>query len=270
MSGTDLKLVKASSAFNGDAKTNGFDFRVLGDQTPFLEISMDPGLTIVAESGALLSKSGDVKIDTQFGDGVNEGGFFKKLGSAAKRLVTGESLLMTTFNNEAQDRRTLTLAAPIPGEIFALNLADLDNEIICQRGSFFAAPKGVDINIHLNKKLGSGFFGGEGFIMQKLTGDDWVFLNAGGNLYEHMLKDGEQLDVDTSCLVAITKDVQMDITSVGAKNFLFGGEGLFLSRLTGPGKVWVQSMPFARLTDTIGNALRPMMRSEARSATPSR
>lgn len=259
--------IKASLAFRGAASTKEFDFKITGDHTPCLELVLDPGKTFITESGALLSKSSSIEMDTIFGDGVNEGGLFSKAWKAVKRSVSGESLFMTTFKNAAATRQHLTIAAPIPGEIFAVNLSELDGELICQRDSFLAAPMGVDVDLHIQKKIGFGLFGGEGFIMQKITGDDWVFLNGGGNIHVHELKEGETLDVDTSCLVATTKDVNMDIKAVGAKNFFFGGEGLFLAQLSGPGKVWVQTMPFSRLAGTIGEALRPMMRSEARSVS---
>lgn len=256
---------KASAAFRGTAgPTNGFDFQISGEQTPCLKVILDPGKTFITESGALLSKASEIEMSTIFGDGTNEGGFFAKGWKALKRSVSGESLFMNTFNNAAADRKTLTIATPIPGEIFAVKLSDVDNELICQRGSFLAAPMGVDIDVYLQKKIGFGLFGGEGFVMQKITGDDWVFLNGGGNIHTHELKAGETLDVDTSCLVATTKDVEMNIKTQGIKNALFGGEGLFLAELKGPGTVWVQTMPFSRLAGTIGNAIRPMIRDEAR------
>ena len=252
----DTDLIKASKAFGGAADTTGFAFRIVGDNTaPVLEIAMEPGKTFIAESGAMMSMSSHIKMGTTFGDGTNEGGLFKKAWSATKRAVSGENMFMTTFNNAAADTKNMTLAAPIPGEIMALNLAEHDGELICQRGAFMAAPMGVDIDVHLKKKIGYSLFGGEGFVMQKLRGDDWVFLNAGGNMFEHTLDKGEKLLVDTGCLVAQTKGVGMDIKSVGLKNMLFSGEGLFVAELTGPGKVWTQSMPFSRLVSVLYKAM---------------
>ena len=249
---------RASKGFNGAADTKGFDFRITGDQTPYLELSLDPGKEIITESGDLMAKTSPVGIDTKFGDGSNpNAGFGSKLWGAVKRAVAGSNMMMTVFNNKAATRQTLALSTPIPGSIIALNLAEQGGSIQCQRGSFMAAPKGVHVDVGLTKKIGFGLFGGDGFVMEKLSGDDWVFLNAGGSIAEYTLQAGESLDVESGHLVAASKDVSLDISTTGIKAALFSGDGLFLARATGPGKVWVQSMPFSRLASVIGAALAP-------------
>jgi uncharacterized protein (TIGR00266 family) len=253
----DTNLIKASKEFNGPAVTKDFEFQILGDNSaPVLELTLKPNKTFIAESGSMMTMMSTIKMDSIFGDGTNEGGLLSKAWKGLKRSVSGENLFMTTFNNTSKNlEQKLTIAAPFPGEIMAINLAENDNELICQRGAFLTAPMGVDIDVHLKKKVGYSLFGGEGFVMQKISGDDWVFLNAGGNMYVHELQEGERLIVDTGCVVAQTKDIGMNVKSLGVKNFLFGGEGLFVAELEGPGKVWTQSMPFSRFVSVVANAI---------------
>ncbi len=225
------------------------DFEIKGQELQFLEIELDPGESAVAEAGAMVWKDASVAMTTVFGDGRgSEGGFMGKLLGAGKRLVTGESLFTTVFTHQGQGKARVAFSSPVPGAILPIKLSDVGGTLICQKDSFLAAAKGVAIGIHFQRKILTGLFGGEGFIMQKLEGDGWVFVQMGGTLVERTLAAGEELHVDTGCLAAMTADVDFDLlTAGGVKSMLFGGEGLFFARLRGPGKVWIQSLPFARL-----------------------
>jgi len=195
-----------------------------------------------------------IQMQTIFGDGSTQqsGGFLGKLMSAGKRILTGESLFMTAFTNAVQGKKKVSFAAPYTGKIITLDLQELGGTIIAQKDAFLCAAKGVSVGIHFQRKLGTGLFGGEGFIMQKLEGDGFAFLHAGGFIVERVLKPGEVLKIDTGCVVAYTPDVDFDIEFVkGIKNFMFGGEGLFFARMQGPGKVWIQSLPISRLAGRI-------------------
>ena len=228
------------------------DYEILGDDMQFVRIILDPGEAVVAEAGGMMYLEDGIQMDTVFGDGNEQQGFMGKLMGAGKRLLTGESLFMTVYHNEANVRRVAAFAAPYPGKIQALHLAELGGEIIAQKDSFLAAAKGVSIGIAFQKRFGAGLFGGEGFIMQRLTGDGWAFVHAGGTLMEKVLAPNESLRVDTGCLVALQPSVSYDIQYVGkVKTALFGGEGLFFAQLRGPGKVWLQSLPFSRLASRI-------------------
>ncbi|MGO1060033.1 TIGR00266 family protein [Planococcus sp. FY231025] len=230
------------------------DFKLHGDDMQFVEVELDPNETVIAEAGALMMMEDGIAMETIFGDGSkNSGsGLMGKLMGAGKRLVTGESLFMTAFTNQGTGKRNVSFAAPYPGKIIPLDLSTLGGKVICQKDSFLAAAKGVSIGIELQQKLGTGFFGGEGFIMQKLEGDGLAFVHAGGTLYRKNLQKGEVLRVDTGCLVAMTADVDYNIEMVsGVKTALFGGEGLFFATLRGPGSVWIQSMPFSRLASRV-------------------
>jgi len=229
------------------------DHRIVGDDMQCVEITLDPNETVLAEAGALMMMDDGIEMKTIFGDGNgNEQGFMDKLWGAGKRVLTGESLFMTTYTNATSGRRTAWFAAGYPGKIMALDLRDYNGRLICQKDSFLCAAKGVAIGIAFRKKLGVGFFGGEGFIMQKLEGDGQVYIHAGGTTIQRDLAPDETLRVDTGCLVAITQTVEYDIEFVGGiKNTLFGGEGLFFATLRGPGHVWIQSLPFSRLADNI-------------------
>ncbi|MCK5898021.1 MAG: TIGR00266 family protein, partial [Methylococcales bacterium] len=216
----------------------------------FVEIELDPEESAVAEAGAMMYKTSHVEMETIFGDGSNKGdeSFMGKLLGAGKRLLTNESLFTTVFTQQSDGKGRVAFAAPFPGTILALNLKDYDGKLICQKDSFLAAAKGVQIGIQFQRKILTGLFGGEGFIMQKLEGDGWVFVHMGGTLRKIELSAGEILHVDTGCLAALTQTVEYDIQQAGGvKTMLFGGEGLFFATLKGPGTVWLQSLPFSRL-----------------------
>lgn len=226
------------------------DFEIKGQELQFLEIELDPGESAVAEAGALVWKDGAVGMTTVFGDGSggSEGGFMGKLLGAGKRLVTGESLFTTVFTHNGHGKARVAFASPTPGAILPIKLSDVGGTLICQKDSFLAAARGVSIGIAFQRRVMTGLFGGEGFIMQKLEGDGWVFVQMGGTLVEKELRSGEELHVDTGCLAAYTPSIDFDlVTAGGVRSVLFGGEGLFFARLRGPGKVWIQSLPFSRL-----------------------
>lgn len=228
------------------------DFHLYGDDMQFVEIELDPGESTVAEAGALMMMDENIEMETIFGDGTESKGLFGKLVGAGKRLLTGESLFMTVFTNRGIGKKRVSFAAPYPGKIIPVDLSELGGKVICQKDAFLAAAKGVSVGVEFQKKLGTGFFGGEGFIMQKLEGDGLAFLHAGGTILKKELAPGEKLKIDTGCLVAMTKEVDYNIEFVGKiKTAFFGGEGLFFATVRGPGVVWVQSLPFSRLADRI-------------------
>jgi len=229
------------------------DFEIRGSEMQFVEVELDPGEAAIGEAGSMMFMDAGIEMDTVFGDGSKqEGGLFGKLLGAGKRLVTGESLFTTVYTNQGQGKKRVAFAAPYPGKIVPMDLRQLGGTLICQKDAFLCAARGVSLGIALQKKLGTGFFGGEGFIMQKLDGDGMAFVHAGGTLVRRELKAGETLMVDTGCVVAYTPGVDFDIQYVGKiKTALFGGEGLFLARMTGPGTVWLQSLPFSRLASRI-------------------
>jgi len=242
------------------AVADDIDFEIKGQELQFVEIELDPGESAVAEAGALVWKDAQVTMTTVFGDGSGgqDGGFMGKLLGAGKRLITGESLFTTVFTNEGSGKAKVAFASPTPGAILPLNLAKLGGTLICQKDSFLAAARGVSIGIQFQRRMMTGLFGGEGFIMQRLEGDGWVFVQMGGALVERELKAGEQLHVDTGCLAAYTPTVDFDLVAAGGvKSVLFGGEGLFFARLTGPGHVWIQSLPFSRLAGRMLAAAGP-------------
>ena len=234
------------------------EFKIYGEDLQFVEIMLDPGETVVAEAGAMMYMDSAIKMDTIFGDGSgrDEGkGLMGKLVSAGKRMITGESLFMTTFTNCGNEKKCVAFAAPYPGCVIPFDLTDVGGTLICQKDSFLCAAKGISIGIQFQKKIGVGLFGGEGFIMQKLEGDGLAFMHAGGAIIKKDLAPGETLKLDTGCLVALTKTVNYDVQFVGdVKTALFGGEGLVLATLTGPGTVWLQSLPFSRMADRIVSA----------------
>ncbi|MGG1573244.1 TIGR00266 family protein [Fictibacillus sp. NRS-1165] len=233
------------------------DYKIHGDDMQFVEVELDPSETVVAEAGALMMMEDGISMETIFGDGSSQGsGLMGKLFNAGKRMLTGESLFMTTFTNEGSGKKHVSFASPYPGKIISMDLSEHGGKIICQKDAFLAAAKGVSVGIELQRKLGTGFFGGEGFIMQKLEGDGTAFVHAGGTIHEKTLEPGEVLRVDTGCLVAMTKDIDYSIEMVkGVKTALFGGEGLFFATLRGPGKVWIQSLPFSRLASRVFAAI---------------
>lgn len=237
-------------------KADEIDYEIYGDDMQLVEIELDPGESVVAEAGAMNYMESSIKMETIFGDGsgADDGkGFGSKLLSAGKRAIMGEGVFMTVFQNTAQDRKAkVAFASPYPGKIIPVDLDSFDRTLICQKSAFLCAAKGVNVGIHLQKKLGAGLFGGEGFIMQRLTGDGIVFLNAGGTIIKKTLAAGETLKLDTGCLVAMSETVDYDVAFQNdIKNGFLGGEGLFLATLTGPGEVWLQSLPFSRMADEI-------------------
>ncbi|MBK3495511.1 TIGR00266 family protein [Viridibacillus sp. YIM B01967] len=230
------------------------DYKLFGDDMQFVEVELDPQETVIAEAGALMMMEDGIRMETVFGDASNSGGggLMGKLMGAGKRLVTGESLFITTFTNDGTGKRHVSFASPYPGKIIPMDLSQYNGKIICQKDAFLAAAKGVSIGVEFQRKLGTGFFGGEGFIMQKLEGDGMAFVHAGGTIVRKSLQVGETLRVDTGCLVAMTADVDYNIEMVkGVKTALFGGEGLFFATLRGPGTVWIQSLPFSRLASRV-------------------
>nr|WP_298895205.1 TIGR00266 family protein [uncultured Altererythrobacter sp.] len=240
--------------------SDDIDFSIKGEDLQFVEIELDPGESAVAEAGAMVWKDASVDMQTVFGDGSGgEGGdFMGKLLGAGKRLVTGESLFTTVFTHQGQGKAKVAFASPTPGTILPIKLDSVGGTLICQKDSFLAAARGVEIGIAFQQRMMTGLFGGEGFIMQKLSGDGWVFVQMGGTLVERELAAGEELHVDTGCVAAYTAGVDMDVTRVGGvKTMLVGGEGVFFARLRGPGKVWIQSLPFSRLAGRLLAAAGP-------------
>ncbi|MCT2536132.1 TIGR00266 family protein [Aquibacillus koreensis] len=230
------------------------DYKLYGDDMQFVEVELDPDETVIAEAGSLMMMDEHIKMETVFGDGsgAEKGGLMGKLLGAGKRVITGESLFMTTFTNQGQGKKHVYFAAPYPGKIIPMDLSELDGKLVCQKDAFLAAAKGVAVGVEFQKKVGAGFFGGEGFIMQKLEGDGMAFIHAGGTMHKMDLQPGETLRVDTGCLVAMTRDVDYNVEFVGGiKTAMFGGEGLFFATLRGPGTVWVQSLPFSRLASRV-------------------
>ncbi len=229
------------------------DFRIHGEEMQFVEVELDPNETAIAEAGSFMMMDEGVQMQTIFGDGTQQqGGLLGKLWGAGKRLLTGESLFMTAYTNVAQGKKRVSFASPYPGKIIALDLLRLGGKIICQKDAFLCAAKGVSVGIEFQRRLGTGLFGGEGFIMQKLEGDGLAFVHAGGHVFERELQPGELLKVDTGCIVAFTHGIDYDIQFVGGiKNTIFGGEGLFFATLRGPGRVWIQTLPISRLASRI-------------------
>ena len=230
------------------------DYKIYGEELQFVEIELDPNETAIAESGAFMMMDQGIEMETIFGDGSQQqsSGFLGKLMSAGKRLITGESLFMTAFTNTGQGKKRVSFASPYTGKIIKFDLSQYGGKIIAQKDAFLCSAKGVSIGIEFQRRLGTGIFGGEGFIMQKLEGDGLAFAHAGGFVVEKELKAGEILKVDTGCVVAYTANIDFDIEMVrGIKNFMFGGEGLFFAKLTGPGHVWLQSLPISRLAGRI-------------------
>lgn len=228
------------------------DFQILGNDMQVVEVTLDPGETVIAEAGMMTYLEDGISFESRMGDGSEASeGFMGKLFSAGKRMITGESFFMTHFQNHSDVRRTVAFAAPFPGTIIPVNMAAVGGRILCQKDSFLAAALGTKIGVAFSRRLGSGLFGGEGFILQSIEGDGMAFVQAGGTIIEKKLED-ETLRLDTGCLVAFTEGLDYDIEMVkGLKSMLFGGEGLVLATLKGTGTVWIQSLPFSRLADRI-------------------
>ncbi len=231
------------------------DYRIYGEEMQYVDVELDPGETAIAESGSFMMMDDGIQMQTIFGDGSRPGGtnsVLDKLFSAGKRILTGESLFMTAFTNIGQGKKRVAFASPYPGKIIPLDLDALGRYVVCQKDAFLCAARGVSVGIEFQRRLGTGLFGGEGFIMQKLEGDGMAFVHAGGHVFERHLAPGETLRIDTGCLVAYTHTVQYDIQFVGGiRNTIFGGEGLFFATLRGPGTVWIQTLPVSRLASRI-------------------
>ncbi len=234
-------------------KAHEIDYHIYGEEMQYVEIELDPQEIVVAESGSFMMMDNGIQMQTIFGDGSQQqGGLFDKLLSAGKRVLTGESLFMTAYLNQNNNKSKVAFAAPYPGKIVAIDLMQYNGKFICQKDSFLCAAKGVSVGIEFSRKLGRGLFGGEGFIMQKIEGDGMAFVHSGGTLAKKELAAGEVLKVDTGCIVGFSKDVDYDIEFIGGiKNTIFGGEGMFYATLRGPGTVYIQSLPFSRLADRI-------------------
>ena len=228
---------------------DAIDYEIKGHEMQFVEIELDPGESAIAEAGVMMFKPASIRMDTVFGDASKpEAGIFGRLAAAGKRLVTGSSLFITVFTNEGQGKARVAFSAPYPGNIMPFKLSTMGGALIAQKDAFLCAAKGVSIGIHFQRKIGAGIFGGQGFVMQRLEGDGWVFIHGGGTVVERTLADGEELHVDTGCVAAMEPSVSFDIIRAGSiKSMVFGGEGFFFAQLVGPGKVWLQSLPFSRL-----------------------
>jgi uncharacterized protein (TIGR00266 family) len=237
-------------------RAHDIDFVIHGNEMQFVEVELDPGEAAVAEAGVMMYMTGGIQLETIFGDGSRpSGGVLDALWGAGKRILTGESLFMTVFTNQGHGKQRVAFGAPYPGKIIAMDLKALGGHLVCQKDSFLCAARGVSIGIAFQKKIGVGLFGGEGFIMQRLEGDGLCFVHAGGTIHHLDLGAGETLRVDTGCLVALQPSVSYDIQYVGRiKTALFGGEGIFFATLTGPGRVWLQSLPLSRMADRIYKA----------------
>jgi uncharacterized protein (TIGR00266 family) len=239
----------------GRPRSDEIDYEIHGEEMQFVEITLDPGEATVAEAGSFMYMDPGIQMETIFGDGSHKAessGIFEKVLSAGKRVLTGESLFMTVFGNGAQSRQAVAFASPYPGRIIPIDLPKHGGTILCQKDAFLCAAKGVEVGIAFQKKLGAGLFGGEGFILQRLDGDGLAFVHAGGHVVSRDLGPGETLRLDTGCLVAFEERIRYDIQFVGGiKTALFGGEGLFFATLTGPGRVFIQSLPFSRLASRV-------------------
>jgi uncharacterized protein (TIGR00266 family) len=229
------------------------DYKVFGNEMQYVEVELDPMEAAIAEAGGMMYMEAGIDMETIFGDGSQQNsGILGSLMSAGKRLLTGESLFMTVFVNRGQGKRRLAFAAPYPGKILPIHLSEVGGELLTQKDAFLCAAKGVSLGIAFTRKFGAGLFGGEGFILQRLQGDGLAFIHAGGTLMERQLAPGETLRVDTGCIVAFQPSVAYEIKYVGGiKTALFGGEGLFFATLTGPGRIWLQSLPFSRLAGRV-------------------
>ncbi len=242
------------------------DYKIYGDDLQFVEVELDPGETVIAEAGSMMYMHDGITFESKMGDGSStKGGFFDKVWSAGKRAVTGESLFLTHFTHNGQGKSHVAFAGNYPGKIIAIDLDEVDGHLTCQKDAFLAAAMGTKVDVTFNKRLGSGFFGGEGFILQTLHGDGMVFIHAGGTIIEKRLENSK-IRVDTGCIVAFEPSISYDIERAGnLKSMVFGGEGLFLATLQGTGRVWLQSLPFSRLADRVVGSAR-MNSSNSRSS----
>ena len=233
--------------------THEIDYTIYGEEMQYVEVELDPQEAVIAEAGSFMMMEDGIRMNTIFGDGSKQNeGFLGKVLGAGKRLLTGERLFMTIFSNENFGKKKISFAAPYPGKVIPIDLTEFGGKFVCQKDAFLCAAKGVAIGVEFSRKLGRGLFGGEGFIMQKLEGDGMAFVHSGGTMARKTLQPGEKLKVDTGCIIGFTKEINYDIEFVGGiKNSIFGGEGLFYANLTGPGTVYIQSLPFSRLAGRI-------------------
>ncbi|WP_296059748.1 TIGR00266 family protein [uncultured Amphritea sp.] len=233
-------------------KCHKVDYEIIGNSMPLLEVELDPGETVIAEAGSMNYMEEDISFETKMGDGADpDQGMFSKLFSVGKRMITGESLFMTHFSNNGGQKRKVAFAAPYPGMVVPVDMSQIGERLYCQKDAFLCAALGTRLSVAFSRKLGAGFFGGEGFILQKLEGDGMAFIQAGGSVVRKEL-NSETLRVDTGCLVGFSEGIEYDIEMVkGLKSMFLGGEGLWLATLSGTGSVWVQSLPFSRLADRI-------------------
>lgn len=245
--------IPKNSANRNNMNAHEINYKIFGEEMQFVEIELDPEEGVVAEAGTFMMMDDQIKMNTILGDGSNQDkGILGKIFSAGKRILTGESLFMTVFTNDGFGKKQISFASPYPGKIIPIDLTEFGGKFICQKDAFLCAAKGVSIGIEFSRKLGRGFFGGEGFIMQKMEGDGLGFIHAGGTMAKKVLQPGEVLKVDTGCIVGFTQDVNYDIEFVGGiKNTIFGGEGMFFATLKGPGTVYIQSLPFSRLAGRV-------------------
>ena len=239
----------SSQAASSNRVADEIDYEIFGSEMQYVEITLDPGEQVIAEAGAMIHMAEAIQMETMFGDpSRRDSGFWGKLKTAGKRVLTGESMFITTFTNAGTKREIVAFGAPYPGKILPLHLDEMGGEIVVQKDAFLCGARGIQIEIAFQKKIGVGLFGGEGFIMQRLRGDGIACVHAGGTIMHRELAAGERIKLDTGCLMAVQPTVDYDIEFVGGfKNTFFGGEGLFLATLTGPGRIWVQSLPFSRL-----------------------
>ena len=248
----------------GATRADEIDYKIHGQEMQFVEIELDPGESTIAEAGSMMFKDPTIRMDTVFGDGAEQStGFFGKLATAGKRLLTGESLFMTVFTHEGSGKARVAFASPYPGTILAFDLSTMGGSLVAQKDAFLCAAKGVSIGIHFQRRVMTGLFGGEGFIMQRIDGDGFAFVHVGGCVVERELRAGEELHIDTGCVAAMTPDIDFDLVRAGSvKSMIFGGEGVFFAKLRGPGKVWVQSLPFSRLAGRVIANMGPSGRGE--------
>lgn len=249
-----FRLTAALRGGNGFETAHDIDFEIHGDDMQYIEMELDPGETAISEAGAMMYMDEGIHMETIFGDGSAESeGVMSKIFGAGKRVLTGESLFLTAFTNTGRNKQRVAFSPSHPGKIVPMDLSEFGGELICQKEAFLCAAKEVSIGIAFQKRLGAGFFGGEGFILQRLRGDGDAFIHAGGTIAEKTLAPGQTLKLDTGCLVAMESSIHYDVAFVGSvKSALFGGEGLFFATLTGPGRVWIQSLPFTRLAARLG------------------
>ncbi len=252
---TSVPQVQAIQHKKSPTISDDIDFEVCGSEMQFVEIELDPGESAIAEAGSMMFKAPSISMETAFGDASHKSqnaGMFDKIVGAGKRLITGESLFTTVFTHEGHGKAKVSFASPYPGHILPFRLEEMGGTLICQKDAFLCAAKGVSIGIEFQRKIMTGLFGGDGFIMQKLEGDGWAFIHVGGTVVEKELEAGEEIHIDTGCVAAYTSGIDFDVVRVGSvKSMIFGGEGVFFATLKGPGKVWIQSLPFSRLSGRV-------------------